>query len=89
LQQQRCGKVATGCTALIENPATAPAENQKARVNRARMYTNRGDLDHALADAEAALKLDAQSVPALIVRGAAYQRKNDLDSALADYWARI
>ena len=78
-------KMASGCTAVINNPATPPADNVKALVNRARLHTNRGEFDPALADADAALKLDSQSLSALLVRGFAYERKNNFDAALADF----
>src|SRR6266852_683464 len=73
-------KVETGCTAIINNAARTSDGGVKAFVNRSRMYANRLKFDLALADAEAALQLDAQSVPALLIRGYTYQRKGNLDS---------
>jgi tetratricopeptide (TPR) repeat protein len=78
-------KVQAGCTANIENPATPSGNDVKALVNRARMHANRAEFDPALADAEAALKLDPRSIPALLIRGYVDQRKNNFDQALADF----
>jgi tetratricopeptide (TPR) repeat protein len=78
-------KVQAGCTANIENPATPSGNDVKALVNRARMHANRAEFDPALADAEAALKLDPRSIPALLIRGYVQQRKNNIDQALADF----
>ncbi len=78
-------KIEAGCTAIINNPERTPEDGLKALTNRARLYSNRAKFDAALADAAAALQLNAQSVPALLIRGYAYQRKNNLDAALADF----
>src|SRR3984885_8454321 len=78
-------KIEAGCTAIINNPGRTPEDGLKALTNRARLYANRSKFDPALADAEAALQLNAQSVAALLVRGYIYQRKNNFDAALADF----
>jgi tetratricopeptide (TPR) repeat protein len=78
-------KIEAGCTAIINNPARTPEDALKAFANRGRLYNQRSKFDAALADAEAALQLNAQSVLALLVRGYAYQRKNNFDAALADF----
>ena len=78
-------KIEAGCTAILNNPARTPEDGLKALTNRARLYANRSKFDAALADAEAALQLNAQSVPALLIRGYVHQRKNNLDAAQADF----
>ena len=78
-------KIEAGCTAILDNPARTPEDGLKALTNRSRLYANRSKFDAALADAEAALQLNAQSVPALLIRGYVYQRKNNFESALADF----
>jgi hypothetical protein len=56
-------KVETGCTAIVNNAARTSDAGVKAFVNRSRMYANRSKFDLALADAEAALQLDASPSP--------------------------
>jgi hypothetical protein len=59
-------KIEPACTAVIAD-ATRPADDRaKAYVNRGRLYISRSKFDLALNDAEAALELNAQFVPALI-----------------------
>jgi len=49
------------------------------------VYSNAAKLDLALQDAEAALRLDAGSVPALLIRGYTLQRKTAFEAARADF----
>src|ERR1017187_10948374 len=60
-------KIESACTAVIDD-ASRPADDRlKAYVNRARLHTSRSKLDLALNDAEAALQLNPQFVPALLL----------------------
>ena len=51
---------------------------------RGELRLDDGDIDGALHDADAMLKLDADNAAALALRGAAFARKKDYDRALAD-----
>ncbi len=77
-------KVEAACSALI-NDASRPAEQRAAALSgRARLYLGRSKLDSALSDAEAALQLNPQFVPALLTRAYVRQRNGSLDLARAD-----
>ena len=78
-------KTETACTAVLDD-AQRPAEDRvKAYIARSRFSTSRGKFDAGVADAEAALQLNSQSVGALVARAYARQRAGKLDAALADY----
>src|SRR5580704_18159184 len=78
-------KTGAACT-TVRDDAQRPAEDRvKAYIARSRFFTSRGKFDAGLADAEAALALNSQSVGALIARAYARQRTGNLDAALADY----
>ena len=70
---------------LINDAARPPEDRLKAYAGRGRLYLNTSKFDLALTDAEAALKLDPNSVQALLQRGIANQRTNKLDLAQADF----
>ena len=78
-------KVEAACSAIIADIARPQADQVKALSNRARAYLGTGKIDLASADAEAALKLDENSVAALLMRGSVNHRRNNLDAAKADY----
>ncbi len=62
------------------NPQFAVAYN-----NRGNAYDDKGDVDRAIADYNAALQIDANYAAAYYNRGIAWRRKGDLDRAIADY----
>jgi hypothetical protein len=74
-------KTEAACTAILDD-AQRPAEDRvKAYIGRSRFSTGRGKFDAGLADAEAALQLNSQSVGALTARAYARQRSGNLDAA--------
>ena len=74
-----------GCTALIEAGA-APAKSIPVIYNnRGIAYRFQGDLDHALADYNEAIRLDPRYDVAYHNRGRAYYIKREFDLAIADY----
>ena len=78
-------KTEAACTAILDD-AQRPAEDRvKAYIARSRFFTSRGKFDAGLADAEAAIALNPQSVWASVARAYARQRSGKLDAALADY----
>ena len=52
---------------------------------RHRANGDKGDHDRAIADFNAAIRLDSKSAAAYYGRGVAYHRKRDLNNAIADY----
>jgi tetratricopeptide (TPR) repeat protein len=54
-------------------------------ANRGAAYAAKGDLDHAIADFDDAIRLDPKFAGAYFNRGSAYQVKGDLDRAIADF----
>ncbi len=77
-------KIEPACTAVINDSARSADERSKAYVTRSRLLAGRAKFDAAAADAEAALQLNPQSVPALLARGYARQRTGNFDAGLAD-----
>src|SRR3984893_9333447 len=77
-------KIEPACTAIINDAPRLPDDRLKAYATRSVLVVSRSKLDAAAADAEAALQLNPQSVPALLARGYARQRIGNFDSALAD-----
>jgi len=80
----------TSCTAAIAagTPAAGVAASHDLAVlyaNRGNAYLNKHDLDHALGDFEAAIKLDPQYILPLDGRGLVYQNRGQLDRAIADF----
>jgi tetratricopeptide (TPR) repeat protein len=77
-------KVEPACSAIVNDPSRSSDDRLKAYVNRSRLFAGRSKLDLAAADAEAALQLNPQSVPALLARGYVRERTGNFDLALAD-----
>ena len=73
------------CTDVIDGKAEAGKKLTAAYCNRGHGYTEKRDLDRALADLDEALRLDPVYPCALSNRGRVYAFKHDLDRAIADY----
>ena len=54
-------------------------------TNRASVYTEMSEFDRAIADCDAAIRLDARHAPAYGFRGIAYCGKGDRDRGLSDF----
>lgn len=65
---------------LIATPASI-----KARIGRARVFASREDRDKALAEFDAALKVDARESSVIFARAEAAESWGDTASAIADY----
>src|ERR1700751_2632449 len=61
-------KIEPACTAIINNQSRTQDERLKAYTARSQFFANRAKYDDALADADAALRLDPKFVPALQAR---------------------
>jgi lipoprotein NlpI len=75
----------SACTAAIESGPWKREDLAWAFGNRAAGYLFAGDLDHAIADAEEALRIDPTDPVALGIRGSVYIMRRDYDRAIADY----
>jgi tetratricopeptide (TPR) repeat protein len=75
----------TACTAVIDGKTETGDKLAAAYCNRGHGYTEKRDLDRALADLDEALRLKPAHPFALTNRGRAYAFKRDLDRAIADY----
>ncbi len=73
-----------GCDAVINSNAT-PDIKSIAYGRRGVAYERRGDYDRAIADLNAAVRIDPKSVNALRVRGNYYRDQHDFEHALENY----
>jgi tetratricopeptide (TPR) repeat protein len=72
------------CTRLIETANLDPKDRSAALTGRATAYARKCDFDHAIADADEAIKLDPKNSNAFMRRGASYAGKGYHDRAFAD-----
>src|SRR5262245_39527128 len=69
----------TACTAVIDGKTETGDKLAAAYCNRGHGYTEKRDLDRAIADLDEALRLKPAYACALTNRGRAYAFKRDLD----------
>jgi tetratricopeptide (TPR) repeat protein len=85
--------VGTGTTTMSVcndgNAAVPPALDARALTARGEGFNAKGDIDRAIADYDAALKIDPGSVEALNSRAMAWRAKGDRRRALADLDAAL
>src|SRR5215472_517016 len=74
-----------GCTALIQSAQTTQRDLAIAYRNRGSAWRDKGNPDRAIADYDAAIRLDANNALPYNGRGNAWYDKGDLDRAIADY----
>ena len=77
-------KVESACSVVIGDAMRPAPDKVRAYLNRARVYLNSSRVDRALADAEAALKLDPRSVRAADP-GVVLGRKGNTEAARGDF----
>lgn len=77
------------CTRAIESGKFSGEPLSRLYFNRGIESAAKGDFDRAIADYDAALKLNPQSADAHFNRGNAWAHKGDPDRAIADYDAAI
>jgi tetratricopeptide (TPR) repeat protein len=73
------------CAALIGNDKAPKPERIRAAIARGAAFERKGDIDHAIADDDVALRLDPKLVDVLTARGALYRKKGDRVHALSDF----
>ena len=79
------GLAIPGCTKVIKNAKETPKNRALAYYFRGLAQSAQGDVDAAIADYSAGLKLNPGHAETYNSRGAAYERNGDNGHALADY----
>ena len=77
------------CGALIDNEKTLRADRVKALIARAGVYDRKDQIDRAIDDCNAALRLDPKLADIFNTRGELWRRKGDRPRALADFGAAL
>lgn len=77
------------CTALIEAAQGSPQDRAALYKKRATAYFAVGDDDRAMADDDAAIRLDPNMAAAYSSRGDIYMDREDPDRAIAEYNAAL
>jgi tetratricopeptide (TPR) repeat protein len=85
LSPGRPDDVIAACTRLIDSRQSSAAELGHAYVRRGAAEANKGQLDAALRDEDAALRLDPKLVDAHMVRGTIYGAKKNFNAAISDF----
>ncbi len=83
------GEILGLCGALIDNAKTSKADRLKALIARAGAYSARDMIERAIADYDAALRLDSTLADIFNARGELWYKKGDRRRALADFTAAI
>ncbi len=82
-------RIVAVCGALIDNERTAKADRIKALIARAAVFRRKDQLDRAIGDDDAALRLDPTLADTFNDRGELWWKKGDRPKALADFAAAI
>jgi tetratricopeptide (TPR) repeat protein len=82
-------KIIAECGALIDNEKTEKADRLKALIARAGVFVRREQVDRAIADDAAALRLDPTQADLFNSRGELWWKKGDRPKALADFAAAL
>jgi tetratricopeptide (TPR) repeat protein len=82
-------RIVSMCGPLIDNDKTLKADRVKALIARAAAYDRKDQIDRAIADDGAALRLDTTQAELFNARGELWRRKGDRPRALQDFAAAI
>jgi tetratricopeptide (TPR) repeat protein len=82
-------QIIASCSPLIESEKTAAADRLRAVLARAAAYARKQQDDRAIADYDAAVKLDPTRADIFNARGELWRRKGDRPRALADFGAAL
>ena len=82
-------KIITDCGTLIDNDKTARADRIKAFTARGAVFVRQGEVDRAISDYSALLRLDPTAADIFNTRGELYWKKGDRPKALADFGAAL
>ena len=78
-------RMIAGCTEIIDDAATAPAERAEAMSYRGAAQMSRGNLERALTDFSAFIAMSPDSAHGYYLRATAHERQDNHELALADY----
>jgi tetratricopeptide (TPR) repeat protein len=82
-------RIIAGCGALVDNGKTAPADRIKALIARGGVFARQDQVDRAIADYDALLRLDPTLADIFNARGSLYWKKGDRPRAIADFSAAL
>ncbi|OYU86590.1 MAG: hypothetical protein CFE29_28015 [Bradyrhizobiaceae bacterium PARB1] len=82
-------KIIAICGNLIDNAKAVTADRLKAASARAAAYARKDQIDPAIADYDAALKIDLSRPDLLNARGELWRRKGDRPRAVRDFGAAL
>jgi len=82
-------KVVDECGALIDNEKTEKPDRFKALVARAGVFTRRDQTERAIADYDAALRLEPGQADLFNARGELWWKRGDRPKAVADFGAAL
>jgi tetratricopeptide (TPR) repeat protein len=82
-------KIVAVCAALVDGEKTLKADRVKALIARAGAYDRKDQIDRAIGDYDAALRLDPALADIFNARGELWRRKGDRPRALADFGAAL
>lgn len=77
------------CTVLIRHDRTPAADRLKALIARARVHERKDQADLAIADYDAAIRLDARQADLFNARGELWRKKGDRPRAVRDFGAAL
>ena len=78
-------KIVSACGGLIDNDTTGKADRIKALIARGASFARRDQLDRAIADYDAVLRLDPTLADIFNARGELWWRKGERRKALSDF----
>ncbi|TMJ23998.1 MAG: tetratricopeptide repeat protein [Alphaproteobacteria bacterium] len=81
--------IIAACGALVDNEKTARADRIKALIARGGALGRKDQIDRAIADYDAVLRLDPALADIYNARGELWRKKGDRPKALADFGAAI
>jgi len=82
-------KILAACGALIDNDKTAKADRLKALLAREGVFERRNEIDRAIGDLDAVLRLDPRLADSFNARGELWRKKGERPKALQDFAAAL
>ncbi|MGA9090256.1 MAG: hypothetical protein WB420_14235 [Bradyrhizobium sp.] len=82
-------RIIAACGLLVDNDKTSKTDRIKALIARAAAYGRKEEIDRAIGDYDAALRLDPALADIFNARGELWRKKGDRRRALADFGAAI
>lgn len=82
-------RIVAACSTLIDHEKTGRPDRLKALTARAGVYMRKEQTDRAIADYDAALRLDSTQAVLFNARGELWRKKGDRPRAIRDFGAAI